>query len=76
MKAGSAPQSRAEATVSPFGSPRPEASASVLPVPEYEEIQELRQTRSRNNTEELGSRADYEFTKCPAYAVTTSVQMC
>ena len=47
--------------------PEPSLVPAVLPVPvpEYEEIQELRQDNTR--------KQDYEFTTCPAYAVVTPV---
>ena len=46
---------------------------AVHPVPEYEEIQELRETRRHENTRERDLRADYEFTKCPAYDINNPV---
>ena len=53
-------------------SPEPTHIPAVLPIPEYEEIQELHEARGQGNTREQ-TLTDYEFTKCPAYAITTPV---
>ena len=60
----------------------PQGSVAVLHVPEYEEIQDLQVTRKdssagqhtariqeQSTAGESGLRADYEFTKCTAYAL-------
>lgn len=79
---------RSEIAHSPLHTP-----AAILPVPEYEEIQELHEARRqdrrvRNSVgegQETGesvssaqagehnTKADYLLTKCPAYAISTTV---
>ncbi len=65
----------------PPPSPAPVTShdPAVPHVPEYEEIQELRKTRrhddnaGENAGEQHALREDYELTKCPAYAITSTM---
>ena len=53
--------------------PQPPVLSHDIPAPEYEEIQELRETRGCDTAGEHALRGEYEFTKCPAYVTTSAV---